>query len=457
MTPTRAYDELAAVERPDTRYARSGDLSVAFQVFGDGPCDLVLIRGTLSDLSSAWEQPLLVDFLGGLGELARVMTFDKRGTGLSDRVREVPTLEARMDDVRAVMDAAGSERALLWAAHEGTRISTLFAATYPERTLGLVMYDPQARGRRGPDYPWARSDEEWREWLRDVADGWGETEFFERYLREYSPTLAEREDARAWFVRHMRQSASPGAAVAFQRMQMEGDVSDVLPAVRAPTLILHRARSRGCAEFVAGRLHDATTKEIPGLIDGYSWATTESNDFMLAETGAFIRSLGAPREPERMLATIVFTDIVGSTERAAALGDQDWKRLLERHQAIVRWRLAEFRGTELNTTGDGFFASFDGPGRAIRFAQAAIEDLRDIGLEIRAGVHTGEVEEAGDDIGGIAVHIAARIAARAGDGEVLVSSTVRDLVAGSGLEFADRGESSLKGVPGVWHLLAAAS
>ena len=443
------------MEMPDTQYARSGDVSVAFQVFGSGPVDLVLIRGTLSDLSSAWEQPLLVDFLEGLGRLARVMTFDKRGTGLSDRVREVPTLEARMDDVRAVMDAAGSERALLWAAHEGTRISTLFAATYPERTLGLTMYDPQARGRRGPDYPWARSDEEWRRWLREVAEGWGKTEFFEDYLRSYSPTLAEREDARAWFVHHMRQSASPGAAVAFQRMQMEGDVSDVLPAVRVPALILHRAQSEGCARFVAERMPDATMKEIPGLVDGYSWATTETNDFMLAETASFIRGFGEPREPERMLATIVFTDIVGSTERAAELGDRDWKRLLERHQALVRRRLAEFRGTELNTTGDGFFASFDGPGRAIRFAQAAVEDVRGIGLEIRAGVHTGEVEEAGDDIGGIAVHIAARIAAKAGDSEVLVSSTVRDLVAGSGLQFADRGETALKGVPGKWRLLAA--
>jgi class 3 adenylate cyclase len=443
------------VDTPDTRYARSGDVSVAYQVFGSGPVDLILIRGTLSDLSSVWQQPLLVDFLEGLGGLARVMTFDKRGTGLSDRVREVPTLEARMDDVRAVMDDAGSERALLWAAHEGTRLSVLFAATYPERTLGLTMYDPQARGRRGPDYPWARSDEEWRLWLREVADGWGKTEFFEAYLRDYSPTLAEREDVREWFVQHMRQSASPGAAVAFQRMQMEGDVSDVLPAVRVPTLILHRAKSAGCARFVAERIPDATVKEIPGLVDGYSWATTESNDFMLAETESFIRSLGERREPERMLATIVFTDIVGSTERAAALGDEDWKLLLERHQALVRRRLAEFRGTELNTTGDGFFASFDGPGRAIRFAQAAIEDLRGIGLEIRAGVHTGEVEELGDDIGGIAVHIAARIAAEAGDGEVLVSSTVRDLVAGSGLEFSDRGETSLKGVPGTWRLLAA--
>ena len=383
------------------------------------------------------------------------MTFDKRGTGLSDRVREVPTLEARMDDVRVVMDAAKSDRALLWAAHEGTRISTLFAATYPERTVGLTLYDPQAKGKRGPDYPWARSDEEWSQWLRKVADGWGETEFFERYLREYSPTLAEQEDARAWFVDHMRRSASPGAAVAFQRMQMEGDVSDVLPAVRVPALILHRARSAGCARFVAERMHDVTMKEVPGLIDGYSWATTESNEFMLAQTESFIRSLGAPREPERMLATIVFTDIVGSTERAAALGDQDWKRLLERHQALVRRRLGEFRGTELNTTGDGFFASFDGPGRAIRFAHGVIEDLRGIGLEIRAGVHTGEVEEMGDDIGGIAVHIAARIAAKAAGGEVLVSSTVRDLVAGSGLGFMDRGDTPLKGVPGSWHLLAA--
>lgn len=415
----------------------------------------MLIRGSLSELSSAWEQPLLVDFLEGLGTLARVIAFDKRGTGLSDRVRAVPTLETRMDDVRAVMEAAGSDRALLWAAHEGARIAALFAATYPERTLGLVLYDPQAKGRQSPDYPWGRSDEQWRRWLREVAEGWGTSEFFERYLREYSPTIAKRDDVRRWFVRHMRQSASPGAAVAFQRMQMEGDVSDVLPAIRVPALVLHRERSADCARYVTSRIPGAVSREIPDLVDGYSWATPEANEFVLEETKWFLQRLGEPAEPERTLATILFTDIVGSTQRAAEMGDAEWKRLLERHQAVVRRRLAEFHGVELNTTGDGFFASFDGPGRAVRCATVTCEDMRGLGLEIRAGIHTGEVEEVGDDLGGIAVHIAARIAAEAGVSEVLVSSTVKDLVAGSGLAFTDRGESELKGVPGSWRLYAA--
>jgi class 3 adenylate cyclase len=299
-----------------------------------------------------------------------------------------------------------------------------------------------------------RSDEGWRNWLRDVGEGWGTPEFFARYLREYSTSVCDDEEFRDWYVRHMRQSASPGAAVAFQRMVMEGDVSDVLSAVRVPTLVLHRAVSTESTEYVARRIRGATMKEIPGLEDGYSWADPERNELLLRETKAFLAGLDRGSEPDRILTTILFTDIVGSTERAATLGDEAWRALLARHHALIRRRLAEFRGDELNTTGDGFFASFDGPGRAVRCACAIRDGMKDLDLEIRAGIHTGEAQVMEGEIGGIAVHTAARIAAEAHPNEVLVSITVRDLVAGSGLEFHDRGEHTLKGIPGTPCLFA---
>jgi class 3 adenylate cyclase/alpha-beta hydrolase superfamily lysophospholipase len=442
------------VPGPETHYARSGDVSIAYQVVGKGPPDLILIRGSLSELTTIWEQPLLVAFIDGLAAFSRLVLFDKRGMGLSDRLRDVPTLEARMDDVRAVLEAAGIDQAVLFAAHEGARLALLFAATYPERTSGIVLYDPSARGRRTEDYPWARSDAQWRVWLRDVADGWGSPEFFERYLAEYSPSVADDESFKRWFVRHMRQSASPGAAVAFQRMVMGGDVTDVLPTVAAPTLILCRQSSLGPAEYVASRLPDSVVTEIPGLVDGYSWATPEANEFVLGETKRFVRGLGEPVEPERALVTILFTDIVGSTNRAALLGDAEWKTVLAKHDSLVRRRLGQFRGREMNTTGDGFVASFDGPGRAIRCALSIAEDVSGLGLQIRAGLHTGEGEITDGSVGGIAVHIAARVVAEARAGEVLVSRTVKDLVAGAGFEFEERGRHVLKGVPEEWQLFS---
>jgi class 3 adenylate cyclase len=442
------------VHVPEIRYARSGDVSVAFQVFGAGPLDVVVVRGSLSELASVWEQPLFVRHIEGLASFARVIMFDKRGMGLSDRLRDVPTLEARMDDIRAVMDAADSERAALFAAHEGARIAVLFAATYPERTAALVLHDPSARGRRTADYPWARSDEEWRAWLREVADGWGTPEFFERQLADYCPTVATDDEFKRWYVRHMRQSASPGAAVAFQRMVMDGNVADVLPAIRVPTVVFHRPMSAEPAAYVASRIQGAATREIEGLVDGYSWVNPAATETLLRETESFLRGVDGTGETERVLTTILVTDVVGSTEHAARLGDAEWKKLLQRHHALVRQRLAQFRGEELNTMGDGFLASFDGPGRAIRSASAMRDDLGPLGLEIRAGVHTGESEILDGKVGGIAVHIAARIAASADPGQVLVSSTVKDLVAGSGIEFEDRGVHALKGVPGEWQLYA---
>ncbi len=439
---------------PPVQYARSGDVSIAYQVIGDGPTDLVVIRGSLSNLATVWDQPLFVRYIEELAAFSRVILFDKRGMGLSDRPRDVPTLETRMDDVRAVMDAAASEESALWAAHEGARIGCLFAATYPERTRALILFDPSARGRRTSDYPWGRTDTEWRRWLREVGDGWGTETFQEHYLDSYCPSVADDAEFRSWHVRHMLSSASPGAAVAFQRMVMDGDVTDVLAAIRVPTLVLHRAASSGPSEYVASRIRGAVTREVPGLVDGYVWADPKASALIYREMASFLAGLSATAQPERVLTTILFTDIVGSTETAARIGDEAWHRLLGQHHALVRRRLAEFRGDEINTTGDGFVAAFDGPGRAIRAACAIRDDVRSIGLEVRAGVHTGEGERLESQITGIAVHLAARVSALASSGEVLVSSTVRDLVAGSGLEFDDRGSHLLKGVPGEWHLYA---
>ena len=285
-----------------------------------------------------------------------------------------------------------------------------------------------------------------------MAADWGKTEFFDRQLAEYSPTGAADPAFRAWYARHMRSSASPGAAAAFQRMVMEGDVSSVLPTIHVPTLVLHRPQSAGPADYVAKQIPGAIRREIPGLVDGFSWADPEANQVLLDETRRFLLGLDQPTEPDVVLGTFLFTDIVGSTERAAAIGDTAWQALLQRHHALVRARLAQFRGTEAGTAGDGFFATFDGPGRAIRCACAIRDDVRTIGLEIRAGLHTGEGQVHDGQVGGIAVHVAARVAALAGTGEVLVSSTVRDLVAGSALEFVDAGVHTLKGVPGEWRL-----
>jgi class 3 adenylate cyclase len=442
------------VDTPPIRYCRSGDVSIAYQVVGDGPTDLVVIRGSLSNLASVWDQPLFVRYIEELAGFSRAIMFDKRGMGLSDRPRDVPTLEARMDDIRAVMDAVGSEQAGLWAAHEGARIGCLFAATYPERTKGLLLFDPSARGRRTDDYPWGRTDDEWRRWLRDVSEGWGTQEFHERFLREYSPSVADDPEFARWYVGHMLASASPGAAVAFQRMVMEGDVTDVLPAIRVPTLILHRAASVGPATYVASRIRGARLQEIPGLVDGYTWADPEASRFIYREMAGFLDGLEQGPRPERVLITVLFTDIVDSTARAAAIGDDEWHRLLGQHNARIRRRLAEHGGQEVNTTGDGFMAVFDGPGRAIGAARSIRDDVRAIGLEVRAGIHTGEGQRLDGQLAGIAVHLAARVAAAAGPSEVLVSSTVRDLVAGSGLEFDDRGSHVLKGVPGEWRLFA---
>jgi class 3 adenylate cyclase len=443
------------VEIPDVKYARSGDVAIAYQVVGDGPLDVVFIRGTIADLLAGWDQPLFVDHVRGLIRSGRGLLFDKRGSGLSDPVRQVPTLETRMDDIRAVMDAAGSERAVLWAAQEGSRIALLFAATYPERAHALVLYDPTARGLWAPDYPWAPTDEDWREELREIRERWGDRDYLVRRIHRMAPSRAEDADFVDWFVWYMRRSASPAEAVAFHRMSMEGDVRDVLSAVRSPTLLLHRSETRDEAVYVAERVRGAERMEVEGLRDWFSWADPERNEILLRETQRFVEGLEAPPRADRVLATVLFTDIVGSTAKAAELGDEAWRELLHRHHTLVRGELARFRGEELDTAGDGFFAVFDGPGRAIECALAILESVRLLGLELRAGLHTGECERLDGKLGGIAVPTGARIAALAEPGEVLVSQTVKDLVAGSPITFEERGVRELKGVPGEWRLYAA--
>src|SRR2546426_2729110 len=441
------------MEVPDIQYTRSGDVAIAYQVVGDGPVDVVWFRGMAGDLLSTWDQPLIVRHATGLAAFSRVLMFDKRGTGLSDRVREAPTLETRMDDVRAVMDAAGSERAVLWTGHEGSRTGLLFAATYPERTAGLVLLEPSVRGTGSADYPWAPNEEDWRRRLASVREGWGQRTFFAELLREWAPSLVDDNAFKEWFIGHMRRSLSPGAALSFFRTMKEADVSDILSSVGVPTLVLCKPKQRAEAEYVAERICGSEIAELPGLNGLFTWVDDEVHEQTMRETERFLTRIGRPQEPDRVLATVLFTDIVGSTNRASDLGNAAWLALLEQHHALIRRRLGPFNGEEIDTAGDGFFAVFDGPRRAIECARTLVEDVGSLGLEIRAGLHTGECELMGKKPSGIAVPIGARVAEEAQPGEVLVSSTVKDLVAGSEIRFEDRGLHELEGV-GEWRLYA---
>jgi class 3 adenylate cyclase len=437
------------VDAPEIRYARSGDVSLAYVVSGTGPFDLVLVHGAVGNLETAWEQPLRVGFLERLGSFARVIEFDRRGTGLSDRVRDVPTLETRMDDLRAVMDAAGSERAAVFATFEAAAMAALYGATYPERVAALALYNPIAKGIWAADYPFAPTDDEWRSELDEIRERWGEPGFFAEFTRAVAPSRADDPSFVAWQAKLLRTGASPGAAVAIRRMARDIDIRDVLPSIRVPTLILHLARHADESRYIAERIPGARRVEVPG----------QDTMFILApgiadELERFVTSVWGAAEPETVLSTVLFTDLVGSTERAAELGDRRWAELVASHHALVRRQLDRFSGRELDTAGDGFFACFDGPARGIRCARAITESVRELGLEVRAGLHTGECEPIGEKLGGIAVNIGARVAALAAPGEVLVSSTVKDLVAGSGITFRDRDEVELKGVPGKWRLFA---
>lgn len=434
---------------PDTRYAKAGDVNIAYQVSGDGPLDLVLVPGFVSHLENDWEEPRSAHFLDRLGSFSRLIRFDKRGTGLSDRPPGLPDLETRMDDVRVVMDAVGSAQAALFGYSEGGPMCTLFAATYPERTLSLVLYGTYAK-RQDPDddYPWSPTAQQRQEYASEVEREWG----VEADLGTMAPNADEA--MVRWWQARARASASPGAARDLVLMNSQIDVRAVLPTVRVPTLVLHRRGDHDSrleeGRYIAARIPGARLVELEGE-DHVPWIDP---DQVLDEVEEFLTGVRRGPEPDRVLATILFTDIVRSTERAVELGDRRWRELLERHHEVVRRQLERFQGKEVDTAGDGFLAMFDGPARAIRCAQAIRDQVRELDLEIRAGVHTGEVELAGQDVRGIAVHIGARVAALAGSGEVFVSSTVKDLVAGSGIEFEDRDTHPLKGVPGEWHLFA---
>lgn len=437
-----------------TEYARSGNLHIAYQVLGRGPLDLVYVPGWVSHVELAWEEPTLARFFHRLASFSRLILFDKRGTGLSDRVpNEAPaTLDERMDDVRAVLEAVGSQRAAIFGNSEGGSMSVLFAAAHPERTVALVTFGIFAKRLFSPDYPWAPTPEQREQAYELVEREWGR----DMDLTDLAPTVAGNEPFKQRLATYFRRSASPGAAVALLRMNTLIDVRKVLPAIRVPTLILHRTGDRDAnveeGRWIASRISGARFVELPGH-DHLPWVGDQ--DAVLDEVEEFLTGVRRGPDPDRILATVLFTDIAGSTELAARLGDRAWRELLEMHHLLVRKELVRFRGREIDTAGDGFLALFDGPTRAMRCALAIRDAVRHLGMEIRAGVHTGEVEVEGDKVRGIAVHAGARVAAAAKAGEVLVSGTVKDLAAGSGIQLSERGRHALKGVPGEWHLFAA--
>jgi pimeloyl-ACP methyl ester carboxylesterase len=444
------------VGSPPTRYAKSGDASIAYQVVGDAPLDLVLVLGFATHVELQWESPAFARFFERLSSFARLIVFDKRGTGLSDPVAEVPTLEQRIDDIRAVMDAAGSERAAFLGISEGGPTSVLFAATHPERVTALVLYGAMGRTTEAPDYPWASPADALRESAAEfIAPFWGQQA--QGMVELFAPSLADDPDAAEFTARMERSAASPAMVQQIFEMFLDIDVRDVLPAIRVPTLVLHRRRDRvvnwRAGKELASRIPNARYVELSG-IDHLPWAG--DSDAVLGEIEEFLTGARSLPEPDRVLATVMFTDIVGSTQHAAELGDARWRELLAAHQASVRRELERFRGREVKTLGDGCLATFDGPARAIRCGHAIAQAARLSGLEVRVGLHSGEVELIDDDVGGIAVHIAARLGDIAAAGEVLASSTVKDLVAGSGIRFEDRGTKRLRGIPDEWRLFAAA-
>jgi pimeloyl-ACP methyl ester carboxylesterase len=435
--------------RPVTRYAKSGNIHVAYQVFGEGTIDLVLVPGFVSHIENYWTQPDLARWLLHLGSFSRVIMFDKRGTGLSDRVSELPNMDQRMDDVRAVMDAVGSKRAALLGISEGGSLAMLFAASHPEQCQALVLYGAFPRFAY-----WIPTHEQLEAFIEYIDHGWGTGATLPRFAPSRQSDVAFQQ----YWGRFERLGASPAAAIALMRMNSQIDVTDILPSIKARTLIIHRTEDRVVnvegARLLARQIPDARYVELPG--GDHLPSVGDNADEIVDLIQQFLTGSRSVAPPDRVLATILFTDIVSSTEKAAALGDRGWRDLLLKHHSVVRAQFDRFRGREIDTTGDGFFATFDGPARAVWCASALVQELRPFGLEIRAGVHTGECEMIGDEIGGIAVHIGARVAALAGPCEVLVSSTVKDLVAGSGIAFKDRGVHVLKGVPGEWRLYAVA-
>jgi pimeloyl-ACP methyl ester carboxylesterase/class 3 adenylate cyclase len=439
-------------ETPRTHYARSDGAHIAYQVFGEGEIDLVFVPGFVSNIEHYWEMPRVPDLLERLGSFAQVILFDKRGTGLSDPVPDAPPLEQRMDDMHAVMDAAGIERAALFGISEGGPASVLFAATYPDRTNALVLYGSTPRFRTDDDISWGATDEQMELVLNEASNRWGDGAL----LAAFAPSAADDPAMKEIWSRFQRAGASPAMGRAVLAALFKIDVRDILPTIQVPTLILHRtgdliAPVEG-ARLMAEKIPNARYVEFEG--DDHVPFTGDFNP-VIDEMEEFLTGTRRPRQLDRVLATVMFTDIVDSTRRAAQAGDRGWRELIERHNELTRRQLDRFRGREVKTLGDGFLATFDGPARAIECACAIRDGVHPIGLEVRAGLHTGECELAGDDVRGMAVNIGARIGSLAQANEVLVSGTVKDLVVGADLEFADRGEHELKGVPGTWRLFAA--
>ncbi len=441
-------------------------MRIAYQAFGAGP-DLVWVPGWVSQLDLYWEEPSLARFLRRLASFARVIVFDRRGLGLSDRVAPsgLPTLETRMDDIRAVLDDLGVRRATILGQGYACPIAILFAATYPERTSSLILYAPSAKGGlRTEDHPWGATPDEHAAWIERSTRMWGTREFADEWLGRLAPSVQGDDRVVEWTARVLRAAGSPAAQRALSRMNAAMDVRAILPHVHVPTLVLARSAAtnpKGSvdvdaveeARWVVEQMLDASLEILPGR-DYLPWFGDQ--DALVDEVATFVTGVRpAAREPDRVLATVLFTDLVRSTERVAELGDERWRALSGEHDAVVRRLLAQFGGREIDNAGDGFLATFDGPGRAVRCALQVVSDLERLGLEVRAGVHTGEVEVVGDGVSGIAVHIGARVGALGAAGEVLVTRTVKDLTAGSGIEFEERGTHALRGVPGEWEVFAA--
>ena len=428
-----------------TRYAKNGDINVAYQVFGEGNVDLVMVPGFISHIENYWDEPNLARWLRKVGSFARVILFDKQGTGLSDRSSKVPGMDERMDDVRAVMDAVGVEQAALFGISEGGSLATLFAASHPGRSQALILYGAFAQFKS-----WFPTQEALESLFQYIDSAWGSGES----MPMFAPSMTGDPAFKEWWGKFERLGASPGAAKKIMRLNSQIDITDILPSVKVPTLVIHRTDDvtvnvQG-GRLLAERIANAKYVELPGV--DHLPMIGENSDRILDEMAQFLTGELRPIETESVLATVLFTDIVDSTKLAAELGDRQWRDLLERHHSLVRGELNRFRGREIDTAGDGFFATFDGPARGIRCACAIRDAVPSIGITIRAGLHTGECEVLGDKVSGLAVHIGARAMNKAGPGEVLVSGTVKDLVAGSGLRFNDRGKHVLKGIPGEWRL-----
>jgi class 3 adenylate cyclase len=436
---------------PIARYAKSGDLHIAYAVEGDGPIDVVWVPPWISHVEYLWSEPTLERFGKRLTQFSRVITFDRRGSGLSDPFFGAPTLEDQMDDVLAVMDAAGSERAAICGTLEGGPMAALFAATHPDRVSALVLYATFARVTWAPDYDWAWPADRRNEEMSQLVEHWGEG----LVASLVAPSQRDEPGFMEWAGRLERLAATPGTIRRIFDLIGQYDIRDVLPSIRVPTLVMHREHDTFIkvehSRYMASKIPGARYVELEGEDNMFSLGDSEA---VIGEIEEFLTGTRHEREPDRMLATVLFTDICDSTSRAAAMGDRGWRFLLERHDALFRQALDRHRGREVKRTGDGFLATFDGPARAIRCAASVAEAMGTLGLQIRAGLHTGELEVMDGDLGGLAVHIASRVMGAAGPNEVLVSGTVKDLVVGSGIEFEDRGERELRGVPGEWRLFA---